>query len=136
MKLNPTHTSIVKRLLSGRNSRPLRSILLKTEPADLASLLGQFNSRERRLLLEALIDVDKATATLLELPDTQIASTLRTLSHERMIQLFLSSTNESVAYLISQMSETEREVILNELGAEKIPRFASYSVIQRILLAV
>lgn len=119
MKLNPTHTSIVKRLLSGRNSRPLRSILLKTEPADLASLLGQFNSRERRLLLEALIDVDKATATLLELPDTQIASTLRTLSHERMIQLFLSSTNESVAYLISQMSETEREVILNELGAEK-----------------
>lgn len=119
MKLNPSTTSIVKRLLSGRNNRPLRSILNKLEPIDLASLLGQLNTRERRLLLEALLTVDKAAATLWEVPDSQLASFMKVLSDQKLTELLISANNEHAAYFLSAMPEPEQQRYLIELGSEK-----------------
>ncbi|MCH2534701.1 MAG: magnesium transporter [Bdellovibrionales bacterium] len=119
MKLNPSTTSIVKRLLSGRNSRPLRSILNKLEPMDLASLLGQLNVRERRLLLEALLTIDKAAQTLWEVPDSQLPVFMKALSDQKLTELFISANDEHVAYFLSAMPEPEQERFLAELGSEK-----------------
>lgn len=119
MKLNPSTTSIVKRLLSGRNSRPLRSILNKLEPMDLASLLGQLNVRERRLLLEALLTIDKAAQTLWEVPDSQLPVFMKALSDQKLTELFISANDEHVAYFLSVMPEPEQERFLAELGTEK-----------------
>ena len=73
MTLNPTNVSIIKRLLVGRTSRPLKSILQKLSPPDLASLFSMLNDREVRLLIEALLTIDKASIVLTELPEQQLS---------------------------------------------------------------
>ena len=52
MTLNLTNVSIIKRLLVGRNSQPLQSILGKLADVDLAALIGMLNQREIRFLME------------------------------------------------------------------------------------
>ena len=76
MKLNSSSTNIVKRLLTGRPSRPLRSLLKRIEVADLASLLTQLNTVERKTLIESLINIRKIGPVLCQIPEHQLSQAL------------------------------------------------------------
>lgn len=129
MKLNTSHISIIKRLLSSRNSKPLQSILNKIEPADLATLLGLLDPREKKLLLESLINIEKATSTLVELPEPQIPEYLDLLSQEKVLQLCSASNEEESAHLLLQWDEEKAQELLRlipEEKAQKIRQIMSY----------
>ena len=117
VKLNPSNTSIVKRLLSGRNSRPLLSILNKIEPADLASLISQFHSRERRLLVKALMQIDKAHSSLLEVPEKQLGPILEGVEESDLVSLCLKAPDETVAYFLRLVNDKLQEKVLEELDS-------------------
>lgn len=109
MRLSPENISIIKRLLNGRNNRPLRSILSKLPYADTASLMGNLNSREVRLLFDALLSVDRVTPTLVELPEQKLSPILNQLEEEQLFKLIVYSSEETAAYFLHTLSKAKGE---------------------------
>jgi len=129
MKLNASNTSIIKRLLVGRSNRPLRSLLSKIEPADLASLFNSLNQRERRLFFDALMSIDKAQSTLTELPEGQVGPVLASLEDEQIVRLLVYASEADAAYFLIQMSEGRQEDFLSQLETPKqqlVRQFLNY----------
>jgi len=119
MKLNASNISIIKRLLSSRNSKPLQSILNKIEAADLSTLFGLFDQREKRLLLESLMSIDKAAPTLVELPSSQIPEYLSLITNEKIIQICSACMEEHAAHILLQLGHDSYENILNQIPSQK-----------------
>ncbi|MCB0393654.1 MAG: magnesium transporter [Bdellovibrionales bacterium] len=114
MNLNTTNISIIKRLLGGRNSRPLKSILSKIEAADLSKLFSMLNDREIRLFIDALMAVDKASVALKELPPPQLSDILHKLDTQKLVTLLSYGAEDDSAYFLTLIEpETERDQILN-----------------------
>ena len=133
MKLSPGNISIIKRLLVGRNNRPLRSILSKLAPADAASLMGLLNPREIRLLFDALLSVGQVTQTLMEVPEQQLSSLLSQLEEEQLFKLIVYSSEEDAAYFLHIVSETMGEEVKNQIlkrleipKRQRIQQFLNY----------
>jgi magnesium transporter len=113
MNLNTTNISIVKRLLGGRNSRPLKSILNKIEAADLSKLFSYLNDRETRLFIDALMSVDKASDALKELPPPQLREILVKLDTQKLVTLLTYGPEDDSAYFLTLIEpEEERAQIL------------------------
>ena len=119
MTLNPTNVSIIKRLLVGRNSRPLRAILDRLVPADLASLVGLLNNREVKLLLEALLSIGKASQMLVELPAPQIVAIFRMLDTALTLRVLKMAPEDEVAHLLATLDEIEQKDLLDQLEPAK-----------------
>jgi len=133
MKLTPSNISIIKRLLVGRNNRPLRSILTKLETVDIASLFGHFNKRESSKLLEALFSINKAGEVLFEVPEPRLEDLLSTLDNAMLHKLLVYSTVENAAYYLGLIKENEDNERYNELinkleipKKKKILQFLNY----------
>ncbi len=133
MKLTPSNTSIIKRLLVGRNNRPLRSILTKLEIADIASLFGFFSLRESSKLLEALFSINKASQVLLEVPEPRLEVLLKSFDYALLLKLMVYSEEENVAFYLNLLKSTGQEDIGNQLLSEldsskriKVEQFLSY----------
>ena len=110
MRLSPENISIIKRLINGRNNRPLRSILSKLPYADTASLMENLNNtREVRLLFDALTSVDRITQTLIEVPEQKLVHTLNQLEDEQLFKLIVYSSEENAAYFLHILSEAKGE---------------------------
>lgn len=126
MKLNPTHLSIIKRLLVGRSSRPLLSILSRLEPADLASLFSHLNQRESLLLVEALIRLDKASETLAEVPEPRLEKLLNHLDPKTLLSLVVYSDLDEAAYFLGLVHPGERENLLNSIEGPRRAKIQQY----------
>lgn len=129
MKLNPTNTAIIKRLLVGRNSRPLLSILNRVESVDLASLFPSLNPRETKLLIDALISIDKAVEVLLEVPEQRLGSLLDLLESSALLSLLVYASEEDAAYLLSLLDKGQQAELLEQLELPKrqlIQQFLDY----------
>jgi magnesium transporter len=122
MKLNATNISIIRRLLVGRKSRPLLSILGRLEPADLASLFGHLDTREARYLIDALLSIDKVSETLILLPEQRLQMLLLRLEKSMMISLLAYSSDEDSAYFLSLLEIGERQNLLEALERPKKQR--------------
>lgn len=119
MKLNPTNTAIVKRLLVGRNSRPLKSILLRVEPADLASLVTQLPKLEKRRLIDALLSVQKAGTVLEQVPEGQLEPILETMDDEKLARILKHSSISEGSFLLQFVDQSRHEPLLVNLSSEK-----------------
>ncbi len=129
MKINAANTAIIKRLLVGRNNRPLRSILNKLEPHDLASLLSNLNKRELRLFIEALIGINKAVKTLVVVPEQQLEDALRNIEPEQQFRIIEQANFDDAAYFLSLLNKGEQTEILAKITrdkAKKIEQYLSY----------
>ena len=130
MKLNPTNIAIVKRLLVGRNSRPLRSILQRVEPADLASFLTQLHRMEKKRLIDALISVQKAGIVLVQLPESQLASLLDQIEDEKLSRILKHSSISDGSVLLQSINQYRHEDLLKGLQPEhqeKLPAISQLS---------
>ena len=119
MTLNPTNVSIIKRLLVGRNSRPLRAILDRLAPPDLAALLGLLNSREIRLLADALMSIDKLSSTLCELPTQKVSGLFKEIEKDTLLQMMKSAPEDDIGYILSALDEIEQKDLLDQLEPTK-----------------
>ena len=129
MKLNPANTAIIRRLLVGRNNRPLRSILSKIEAADLASLVSLLNKRELQLFVEALLSIEKAAQTLIEVPEPQLIEALRRLTTDQILRTVADVGADDAAHFIGLLNPGEQTEIfarMPEEQAAKIRQYLSY----------
>lgn len=112
MKLNTSSTHIVRRLLTGRPSRPLRSLLKRVETADLASLLFQLHAGERKALLDGLINIKRAGSVLVQIPEVQLQELLNTIDDPLMDEILKGSAVYDGAFLIANILDEERRASL------------------------
>ncbi len=119
MKLNPTNKAILKRLLVGRNSRPLKSIIQRVEPADLASYLSHLSRLEKRRLVEALVTVQRAGSVLEQIPDSQLGGLLEDIDDEKMARILKHSSISEGSHLLQFVDPSRHEPLLVNLSAEK-----------------
>lgn len=129
MKLGPNTLKIIKRLLVGRPSRPLISILKKLEVPDLTSLYSQLNNQESLWLTESLIKIGQAANVLEELPEPQIQRILADLSQSQVLAIIQSAPPDLSAYFLSLMGDGVAQQILNQLDPSdrtRISQFLNY----------
>lgn len=130
MKLNSSSTSIVRRLLTGRPSRPLRSLLKRVETADLAALLFQLHAGERKALLDGLMSIKRAGSVLVQIPDAQLEELLQTLEPQLLPEIFKGSAIHDGAFLLSRIKdENRRDSLLAQLpqsDRELLKQFLNY----------
>jgi magnesium transporter len=115
MTLNPTNVFIVRRLLGGRHNRPLRAILKRIPSADLTTLFIALSNREKKLLVEALMSIDKATDTLMELPAHQLAEFLEMFEPNKLYSLLTYCPEDHASYILSTLPEEKRGEVLSKL---------------------
>ena len=126
MKLNPSNIGIIKRLLVGRNNRPLRSILNRLEPADIASLFNTLNQREQKQLIHALITLGKSSEVLVELPETRLEDLLESLDITTFEQILEEAPIDDAAYFVGLTAEEKHESLLNLLPIKKQTKIRQY----------
>lgn len=129
MKLNSSNTAIIKRLLIGRKNRPLRSLLSKIEPVELASLFGILNKRETKVFIESLISLNKAGDTLEEVPEQQLQDILNTLDAGQLLEVVKKTSIDNAANFLSLVNSSDKDEVLNILEktkSEKIKLYLSY----------
>ncbi len=126
MQVSSNFKSIVRRLLVGRSSRPLLSILVRLDPIDIASMFGQLDQRESLALVEALVSIKKAGAALNLVPATQLARVLEMLSPEQTLELLVYSTVDEAAYIATQLPLPLRETVLMQLELPRRRRIQQY----------
>ncbi len=122
MRLNPSNISIIKRLLSGKNSRPLKSILKKCEPADIAGLFNLLHQKESVNLMEAIISTDQAAEVLLEVPEQQLRILLERMEIDKITVLLTYYPEDACSYFLSVMEESQRDTVINLLSIERRQR--------------
>jgi magnesium transporter len=109
--------SIIKRLLGGKSSRSLHTILLKIEAADLSQLFNILNDHEERHLIDALIAIDKASDTLIELPVQQLKEVFTKIDQQKIFNIILKSQEDEATYFLHVLGDPDQQ---NEI-LEKIP---------------
>ena len=101
MTLNSVNISIIKRLLGGKNSKSLKSILLKIQSPDIAKLFSLFNDHENRHLMEALISIQKAHEALEVLPENQVQALLANLDIQKIHQIISHASEDGAAFFLN-----------------------------------
>lgn len=118
MTLNSMNISIIKRLLGGKSSKSLHSILLKIQAADLCQLFNILNDHEERHLIDALIAIDKAADTLVELPEQQLKELFLKIDQQKILNIILKAPEDEATHFLNLLENDPREQIL-----EKIPEY-------------
>ena len=129
MRLTPSNISIIRRLLVGRGSRPLRSILAKVEPGELVSLIPLLSVNEVRVLIDALQSIAKAAEVLSKLPDSQLEEVLKSLEDEKFSDILNRADVDDAAHFLSLLNEDRRKELLESLSPHrrnKIQLYLSY----------
>jgi magnesium transporter len=109
MKLNTSSTNIVRRLLTGRPSRPLRSLLKRVETADLASLFFQLHAGERKALLDGLVSIKRAGAVLVQIPESQLSEVLSTFDDKLIEDILKGTAIHDGAFLLACLNDDDRK---------------------------
>lgn len=129
MKLNSTNKAILKRLLVGRNSRPLKSIVQRVEAADLASYLTNLTKLEQKRLIDALISVHRAGPVLEQLPDLQLEAVLNGIDDEKLTRILKHSSISEGTHLLQFIEVARHDNLLIGLSSEqkeKLLQFLNY----------
>lgn len=129
MRLTPSNISIIRRLLVGRGSRPLRSILSKVDPTELSALIPLLTVVEIRVLIDALQSIAKATDTLSRLSDVQLEEVLSALEDNQLLQILDRAAADDAAHFLSVMPEERRAHLLAQIPEgrrTKVQLFLSY----------
>jgi magnesium transporter len=120
MTLNTMNISIIKRLLGGKSSKSLHSILLKIQAADLSQLFNILNDHEERHLIDALISIDKASDTLIELPVPQLKEIFAKIDQQKILNIILKAQEDEATYFLHVLDDEEaRESILEKVPDQK-----------------
>ena len=119
MRIKNTTIGIIKRLLGGKNTRPLRSIISRTPAADLVEIFGLLNDREVKLFIDALIASDKISLVLRELPELQLVNILQLMDRPKLIVLLDYFPEDDAAFFLSLLEEEQRTDYLQQLDEKR-----------------
>lgn len=122
MNLNSTTISIVKRLLGGRNSKPLKAILKRFEVQELSKLFTLLNDRETRLFVDALMSIDRASQALTELPPPQLVQIADKIETPKLLTLLSYCPEDDAVYVLAQLNEPRQTELLHKLPPRRQSR--------------
>ena len=129
MRLNTSNIAIIKRLLTGQNSRPLKSILRKCEPADIATLFNLYPAKESHYLTAALIATGQASEVLREVPEPQLKSILEKLGKNIKRSLYSDFPEDDCAFFLGLLDDDDKDEIfalVDHRRAERLQQILSY----------
>lgn len=129
MRLTTSNISIIRRLLVGRGSRPLRSILEKLDVSDLLRLMPLLSPPEVRVLLDALHSLGSASELLARLSESQLEDTLLAVDDPLLLAILEKSSADEAAHFLSHIPDERKDDLLEKIPAErrtKILLFLSY----------
>ena len=129
MKLTQSNIVIIKRLLVGRSNRPLRSILSKIDPADVAAILPELDEAKTRILMEALTQTERGAMTLLHLSEHQRLEILLRLGTTEVLQILRNTNDEETARIIGVMDPAKQSEFLESLPSDrriKVQKFLNF----------
>lgn len=115
-----THISLLKRLLSGRNSRSLQSLIKKTAASDIARLFDSITEHQLKLLSLVLLSENKFTVVLLSAPKKQAERVFYKLQDHQQATIFQNSSPSEVIQLQTILEDKNlQEKIFNQLSLDK-----------------
>ncbi len=126
MRLNPTNISIIRRLLVGRNNRPLKSILSRLAAPDLAALFSHLNNVEIRNLIDALISIDRSHEALLDLPESRLEELLGRLDDAQVQAIIAQCPESDGAFLLALVDDHRKHSILESFSRQKRTKLEHY----------
>jgi magnesium transporter len=128
MTLNSTNIAIIRRLLGGRNSRPLKSILLKIEASDLAKLFSLLKDHEIRTYIDALMSIDKASDTLKNLPEPQLVKILKKIESPKLVALLTFCPEDDAAFFLDLLDDSKETLLarIPEKRRRRLNQLLSY----------
>ncbi len=122
MNLNTTTISIVKRLLGGRNSKPLKAILKRLEVQELSKLFTILNDRELRLFVDALMSIDRASQALTELPPPQLVLVVEKIELPKLLTLLSYCPEDDAVYILGHLQDVKQSEVLDRLSSRRQSR--------------
>ncbi len=129
MRLTTSNISIIRRLLVGRGSRPLRSMLEKLDISELLSLMPVLTAPETRVLIDALEAIGKASELLSKLRDSELERTLDAIDDALLFTIIEKSSVDDVAHFLVHLDEDRKENALERLPSGrrvKVQQFLNY----------
>lgn len=129
MRLTSSNISIIRRLLVGRGSRPLRSILEKLDITDLLRLMPLLSAPEVRVLLDSLHSLGSAAELLARLSESHLEEILPAIDDPLILAIVEKSSDDEAAHFLSHMPEERKEALLEKMPTDrraKVLLFLSY----------
>lgn len=129
MRLTTSNISIIRRLLVGRGSRPLRSMLEKLQVSELISLMPVLTDPETRVLLDALQSIEKADELMSRLSESQLERTLGAIDDGLLLLIIEKSSVDDIAHFLNHMDESRQLGLLEMLPSGRrvrVQQFLSY----------
>ncbi len=129
MRLNASNLIIIKRLLSGRINKPLKTILGRLNPADLAALYNQINKGQVNSLIEGLRQIQKLDEMALELSDKQMKALFENMEMKELASFInICSPTDGATFLQNLDEELVSEVFENipTSKSKKLRQFLAY----------
>ncbi|MBE8163156.1 MAG: magnesium transporter [Bdellovibrionaceae bacterium] len=128
MSTKKTHIILLKRLLSGRNSRPLEALIEKTSSVEIARLFDSITESQLKILFSALLATNKSTLVLLATPTKKAEQVFGQLKIDQQIKIF---QNSSPSEIIQISKIVKPESLYSMLTSELPPR--KQQTIQKLL---
>lgn len=120
MNTKKTHLNLLKRLLFGRNSRPLESLIEKTSPVEVARLFDSIGDSQLKILFSALLATKKSTLVLLSAPAEKAEQIFNKLKKEQQIKIFQSSSASEIIQIAKIIkNENLYSTLLTQLSPGK-----------------
>lgn len=115
-----THISLLKRLLSGRNSRSLESLIKKTPASDIARLFDSVTDRQLKLLFSVLLNENKFTKVLLSSPIKQAEQVFYKLQEHQQFKIFQNSSPSEIIQLKNILTDQNLQTkLFSQLSPSK-----------------
>lgn len=129
MNLQITNTHIVKRLLIGRNNRPLKQVLSKMAPKDISCIFLELNIVELERVVEILLELQVAGLTISALPPKLLQSYFMKLSETLQINTIdKTPANEAITILNVLPKERQKHIIssISSSSSYRISKYLAY----------
>ena len=114
-EITKDNIELLKKLIEDKNSKELLKIMDELHPADIAELMDDLSVEEAKYIY-LLLDGEKASDVLIEIPDNDRKRFLKVLPPEFIASKFIEHMDsDDAADVVAELDEETQKKILNEI---------------------
>ena len=129
MKTQTSQIERIKTLLKIGDKKQIIHIIKMFTIADLSSLMAALDKNQSLVFLDILLQLNRASAVLVEMPQTALKDFFSHISKEHKLSLFHEGKAEDLVYFMDFLSEEEQKELLEAVPLTKklqIQQFLKY----------
>lgn len=119
MSINSAQLKAIRKLLRSRSTRGVATIVKHVHPADVAQIFPDLSPLELEQLFEVLFTNRSAGATLLELPEEILKSSLAIIPDDRMAKIVERQPPDDALILLDHLPGDRRSSVCGLMGSKK-----------------